>query len=72
MLFRSLGVLDVLVKGAFHVKGKSPHVLCISLFMALNRDFYNVKIRSRIYMAFALMMLNCLVIAVHSIASFRY
>lgn len=46
--------------------------MCVSLFMAFSIDFYNVKIGSRIYMAFVLMMLNCLEIAVHATASFRY
>lgn len=40
--------------------------------MALNLDFYNLEIGSRIYMAFALITLNGLEIAVHVIANFRY
>lgn len=46
-------------------------VFCF-LFMAFDTDFYTVKIRSQIYMAFALMIQNCLEIVVHVIASFRY
>lgn len=46
--------------------------MCVSLSVAFNIDFYHVKVGSWIYVAFALMILNCLEIAVHAIASFRY
>lgn len=39
--------------------------------MAFNTEFYSVKLGSCIYMAFALMILNCLEITVHDTASFK-
>lgn len=46
--------------------------MCVSSFVVLNIELYNVKIGSWISMAFALMILSCLEIVVHAIASFRY
>lgn len=60
------------MKGAFHFKGQAANLICVSSFVALNIEFYNVKIGSGIYLAFALMVLNCPEIATHAVASSKH